>query len=84
MNSLSISLGGLRASTAMFEQSASNIVRASTLGTQADGLKAQAMGSDDFARSIVAQKMAVTSFRANIAAIKAQDQMTKTTLDLIC
>jgi hypothetical protein len=72
MNSLAISLGGLNASVALFARSASNIVRAQTTATA------------DFASSIVQQKMAVAGFRANIAAIKAQDSMTKATLDLIC
>ncbi|HUO89346.1 MAG TPA: hypothetical protein VMU08_09240 [Rhizomicrobium sp.] len=84
MDSLAISLGGLRASTAMFERSASNIVRATMLDTQAAGTRANATAEVDFARSIVDQKLAVSSFRANVAAIKAEDAMTKATLDLIC
>jgi hypothetical protein len=72
MSSLSISLAGLNASVAQFTRGASTIVRA------------QAGATADFATGIVEQKMAVASFRANIAAIKAQDDMTKTTLDLIC
>jgi hypothetical protein len=72
MSSFAISLGGLNASVAQFTRNASNIVRAQTTAT------------DDFAASIVEQKMAMASFRANIAAIKAQDSMTKATLDLIC
>jgi hypothetical protein len=71
MGSLSISLAGLNASVAQVARSASTIVRAQT-------------GATDFANGLVEQKMAVASFRANIAAIKAQDEMTKTTLDLIC
>jgi hypothetical protein len=72
MSSLAISLGGLNASIAQFARSASNIVRA------------QSNATVDFAASIVEQKMAVADFRANIAAIKAQDRMTQATLDLIC
>jgi ribosomal protein S6 len=84
MNSMAISLGGLRASMAQFQASASNIVQARIQNNQATTLKAQATGQRDFAHSIVQQRIAVSNFRANIAAINAQDKMTKATLDLIC
>ncbi len=87
---MAISLSGLRANAAQFETSASNIVRAS-LPAAHDAAPSQggnpppplSMSGLDFGADLVGMTMALANYRANIAAIKVEDRMWKSTVDLI-
>jgi flagellar basal body rod protein FlgC len=90
MSAFDISLSGLRASTAQFETAASNVVRASVppansapASSGANPPPPLSLAGTDFGADLVGMTMALANYRANIAAIKAEDQMTKATVDLI-
>jgi flagellar basal body rod protein FlgC len=91
MDAFSISLAGLRASAAQFEASASNIVRAS-LPVAHDAAPSQSASSPppplslsglDFGTDLVGMTQALANYRANIAAINAENRIWKSTVDLI-
>jgi flagellar hook protein FlgE len=75
---------------AQFEASASNIVRASvplasvgSTGSSSSPPPPLSMSGLDFGADLVGMTLALANYRANIAAIKAEDRMWKSTVDLI-
>lgn len=90
MDAFSISLSGLRASTAQFEASAASLVRAS-LPAAHDAAPSQSgspppplsLSGLDFGADLVAMTQALANYRANIAAINVENRVWKTTVDLI-
>lgn len=90
MSVFDISLSGLRAASTQFETAASNIVRASVPaanstqgGSSANPPPPLSLAGADFGADLVGATIALANYRANIAAIKVAEQMTKATLDLI-
>ncbi len=90
MSAFDISLSGLRTSTAQFETAASNVVRASVppanntpASSDSNPPPPLSLAGTDFGADLVGMTMALVNYRANIAAIKAEEQMTKATVDLI-
>jgi flagellar basal body rod protein FlgC len=88
MSAIDISVAGLRAASTQFETAASNIVRDSL--PPASGAQGSSnpppplsLAGADFGADLIGATMALASYRANIAAIKVAEQMTKATLDLI-
>lgn len=80
MDAISISLRGLETSAAQFTRSAVETVRATTSGTVRP---TGALPQGDLTQGLVGQMMALVNYRANIRAMKASQEMFKSTLDLI-
>ena len=90
MSAIDVSLSGLQAASTQFETAASNIVRASIPpsssapgGGSVNPPPPLSLAGADFGADIVGATMALANYRANIAAIRVAEQMTKATLDLI-
>ena len=88
MNSLAISLSGLRTAEAQFNASAAEVQRAVTpTAPAADqpvrNIEPITLSGGDLAAGLVGQMMALTSYRANIRALNSALEMQKTAVDLI-
>ncbi|HTP75487.1 MAG TPA: hypothetical protein VMJ73_00800 [Rhizomicrobium sp.] len=88
MSAIDISVAGLRAASTQFETAAANVVRDSTppssvAQTGSNPPPPLSLAGADFGADLVGTTMALASYRANIAAIKVAEQMSKVTLDLI-
>ena len=90
MDAFSISLSGLRASTAQFETSPTDIVRASLPvaldtkpATSSSPPPPLSLSGLDFGADLVGMTQALANYRANIAAIDAENRVWKSTVNLI-
>ena len=90
MDATTISLSGLKASAAQFERSATNVVRdgvpvANAVSANPGGNPPPplSMSGLDFGADLVGMTMALANYRANIAAIGAENRMAQVTVDLI-
>jgi flagellar basal body rod protein FlgC len=90
MDAMAISVSGLRVSTAQFQASASNIARASIpIATDNSASPAGSpppplsLAGTDFGADLVGMTMALANYRANLAAISAENRMSRATIDLI-
>jgi flagellar basal body rod protein FlgC len=75
ISAISTATAGLRASASRFEQSAQNVVKASS----PDATSA----SPDLATSIVDSKTSELSFKANVSVVKTADKMLGSLLDML-
>jgi flagellar hook protein FlgE len=87
MNAIAMSLSGLKAATEQFTAAAAQELRAVTPNApqqqSARNIEPLTLSGADLAAGLVSQMQALANYRANIRALDAADQMTKTTINLI-
>ncbi len=88
MDAIAMSLSGLKAATEQFTAAAAQELRAVTPNApqqqqSARNIEPLTLSGADLAAGLVSQMQALANYRANIRALDAADQMTKTTINLI-